>query len=114
MSARDQHRRWPQRDAGIVFWSLSVAATDWQSCHRLARLCTVPNKSVVEAEWDSASYALVSKILRPLIWFGLLEHRRDDSLQAGSENRNLYRKTPLFDRFLKFNVTLEPDRALRH
>ena len=30
------------------------------------------------------------------------------------EKAHFYRKTPLFDRFLKFEVKLEPDDALRH
>ena len=28
--ARGLHHGWPQCDAGIVLWSLSVAANDWQ------------------------------------------------------------------------------------
>jgi hypothetical protein len=33
---------WSQHDAGIVLWSLSVAATDWEPRERLSRLCTIP------------------------------------------------------------------------
>ena len=65
---------WPQRDAGLVRWSLSVAANDWQPRERLSRLCTVPVIGVLEQKWDIASYALEAHILRPLLWFGLLEY----------------------------------------
>src|SRR6187402_1350554 len=33
---------WPQTDIGIVLWSLSVAAGDWQSREKLKRMCTIP------------------------------------------------------------------------
>jgi hypothetical protein len=32
----------PQADIGIVLWSLSVSAGDWQTCEKLTRLCTIP------------------------------------------------------------------------
>ena len=33
---------WPQADIGIVLWSLSVSAADWQTTDKLTRLCTIP------------------------------------------------------------------------
>ena len=39
---------WPQRDIGVVLWSLSVAANQWQSSARLTRLCTIPVNGVIE------------------------------------------------------------------
>ena len=49
-----------------------------------------------------------ARILRPLIWFGLLVSRPE--ARTGAIERHLYRKTPLFDRFLKFDVQIEkPD-----
>src|SRR2546430_11123350 len=32
---------WPQADAGVVLWSLSVCANDWQTREQLTRLCTI-------------------------------------------------------------------------
>jgi hypothetical protein len=106
---------WPQHDAGIVLWSLSVAATDWEPPERLSRLCTIPIIGVLDDQsWDKASFAMEAQILRPLLWFGLLEHREEhiDSDQFG--RRHLYRKTPSFDRFLSFEVTLENASGPRH
>jgi hypothetical protein len=37
-------------------------------------MCTVPIIGVLESEWDIGSYAMEAKILRPLLWFGLLEY----------------------------------------
>jgi hypothetical protein len=111
--SRGLHHGWPQRDAGIVLWSLSVAANDWQPRRHLSRLCTIPINGVLETSWDTASFAMEAQILRPLQWFGLLEHR-DDQIDPHSETRHLYRKTALFDRFLSFDVTLEGAGVPRH
>src|SRR6185369_15217067 len=73
---RGLHHGWPQRDAGVVLWSLSIAASDWQSRERLTRLCTIPISDVLGTTWDTASYAMEARILHPLQWFGLLEHRQ--------------------------------------
>jgi len=111
---RGIHDGWPQADAGVVLWSLSVAATDWQSPKVLSRLCTIPIIGVLESQWDSGSLALQARILRPLVWFGLLEHREEAVEGSRFDRRHFYRKTPLFDRFLTFAVGLERDDAMRH
>ena len=100
---------WPQSDAGIVLWSLCVSANDWQTPEILTRLCTVPvHRRFLESAWDLGSYATEARILRPLVWFGLLEQKSEKA--KGLIDRHLYRKTPLFDRFLKFKVSIErPD-----
>jgi hypothetical protein len=108
------HGRWPQGDIGVVLWSLSVAAGDWQSRERLTRLCTIPINGVIEATWDSGSWAMESRILQPLLWFGLLDHRREPIDGERFLTRHLYRKTRLFDRLISFDVTLEADAAIRH
>lgn len=110
----DRHGQWPQCDVGIVLWSLSAAATDWQSLHRLTRLCTVPTPEVVGSPRDSGSFALLIKVLRPLLWFGLLEHREDAGDWADYEHRAFYRKSALFDRFLRFDVSLNMPTGPRH
>ena len=61
---------WPQQDAGIVLWSLSVAANDWTPPERLARLCTIPINGVLDQKYDKARYALEGVVLRPLNAFG--------------------------------------------
>ena len=104
---RGLHHGWPQHDIGIVLWSLSIAANDWQPPERLTRMCTIPINGVLESTWDTGSHAMEATVLRPLRWFGLLDYRQDDIPERRLEKRHSYRKTPLFDRFLSFDVKLE-------
>jgi hypothetical protein len=77
-------------------------------------MCTIPINGVLDQTWDTASHAMEARILRPLQWFGLLEHREDGTESRRSERRHIYRKTTLFDRFLSFDVTLENGGEPRH
>jgi len=105
---------WPQCDTGIVMWSLSVAAHDWQPVEHLTRLCTVPVGRLLDRDWDTGSFAMDAQILRPLSWFGLLERRTEEPAPGKHERRIFYRKTALFDRFLSFDVRLESAGTQRH
>ena len=105
---------WPQSDVGVVLWSLSAAASEWQSRERLTRFCTIPINGVLESTWDVGSSAMEARILRPLLWFGLLEHRNEEPSAAEFGNRYSYRKAPLFDRFVTFDVRIEGPSFLRH
>lgn len=111
---RGLHGRWPQGDVGVVLWSLSVAANDWQSPERLTRLCAIPIHSVLATEWDSSSMAMEARILRTLHWFGLLDHKREAIEGQRFGERHFYRKTRLFDRFLSFDVKTEASATMRH
>jgi hypothetical protein len=105
---------WLQRDAGIILWCLSVSANDWQSPTRLSRLCAIPINRVLDQKWDTASYAMEAQMLRPLQWFGLLEHREVKSDTDMFAQQHFYRKASLFDRFLSFEVRMEGAGAMRH
>ena len=111
---RGLHGDWPQSDIGVLLWSLSVAANDWESPERLTRLCTIPINGVLEAQWDAGTMAMEARVLRPLWWFGLLEYRREEIPGRQFEASHFYRKTPLFDRFLSFRVKLETAAGPRH
>ncbi len=102
---RNPIESWPQTDIGVVLWSLSTSGGDWRHSHTLTRLCTVPVIGVLESAWDLGSYLMEARVLRPLMWFGLLESRREGG--AGLGVPRLYRKTPLFDQFVKFSVQIE-------
>jgi hypothetical protein len=102
---------WPQNDVGVVLWSLSASANDWLDRETLTRLCTIPVIGVLESTWDLGSSAMEARILRPLMWFGLLEYPSET--EPGRVDRHLYRQTPLFDQFVKFNVQIERP-ATRH
>src|SRR6266566_2608689 len=98
---------WPQADAGVVLWSLSVCANDWQSAEKLTRLCTIPEPTMLSGTWDRTPYAMEAKILRPLLWFGLLEHRSEKLPSSRFGEHHFYRKTELFDRLLAFDVQVD-------
>ena len=105
---------WPQTDIGIVLWSLSVSAGDWQSSDKLTRLCTIPEPAMFSGTWDRTSYAMEATILRPLLWFGLLEHRSEKIAEGRFGEHDLYRKAALFDRMLTFNVAVDSMEGFRH
>jgi hypothetical protein len=102
---------WPQTHTGVVLWCLSAAANDWLDREALTRLCTVPIPRVLGSAWGLGAYAMDARILKPPMWFGLLDSRREGMTRT-TEHR-LYRKTALFDRFVKFTVQVE-QVAMRH
>jgi hypothetical protein len=104
---------WPQNEVGVVLWSLSASAHDWLPREALTRLCASPVIGVLESQWDFGSSAMEARILRPLWWFGLLEARSQEKSATEFAGSRLYRKAPLFDRFLQFDVQIERSRV-RH
>ena len=112
--SRGMHGSWSQRDIGVLLWSLSVAAADWQPPEKLTRLCTIPVNGVLQASWDTGSLTMEARILRPLLWFGLLEHRAEKAPDARLAKRRYYRKAPLFDRFFTFDIHTEQPETARH
>jgi hypothetical protein len=98
---------WPQADIGIVLWSLSVSAGDWQTREKLTRLCTIPELAMLTGAWDRSAFAMEARILRPLLWFGLLEYRSEKIPDSRFGARHYYRKAALFDRLLTFDVKME-------
>jgi hypothetical protein len=105
---------WPQQDAGVVLWSLSVCADEWQSPEKLTRLCTIPEPAMLSDTWDRTRYVMEAKILRPLLWFGLLEHRGEEIPGSRFGQHHFYRKAELFQRLLAFNVQVNRSEGARH
>src|SRR5262245_14035024 len=105
---------WPQADAGVVLWSLSVCADEWHSPEKLTRLCTIPEPAMFSVTWDRTPYAMESKILRPLLWFGLLEHRSEEILGSRFFRHHFFRKAELFERLLAFDVHVNRSDGARH
>src|SRR5947209_3412333 len=98
---------WPQADIGIALWSLSVSAGDWQTSEKLTRLCTIPEPATLTGTWDRSAFAMEAKILRPLLWFGLLEYRSEKLPDSRFETLHYYRKAALFDRLLALDVKMD-------
>ena len=101
--------RWPQDDIGVILWGLSNVAGEWQSVDTLRALTTVRDDAVARMHWNAEGSMFVGRVLGPLRWFGLLEYRGPaETFEVG------WRKTPLFDRFLSFDVGLARDRREPH
>ncbi len=111
---RGIHGSWPQGGVGAPFWSLHVAATRWLNAEELTRLCVIPVREVIEANWDTGSLMMEARILRPLVWFGLLDTRAESTSGIAGNVRHFYRKTTLFDRFLSFDVRIDPPSTVFH
>jgi len=105
---------WPQTDIGIVLWSLSVSADDGQPVEKLTRLCTIPEVRILSETWDMSPLAMEARIRRPLLRFGLLEHRSDKMPDRLLTARNYYRKATLFNRLLTFDVKMDYSEGARH
>src|SRR5438128_7369804 len=104
---------WPQSEVGVILWSLSTSAHDWLPRETLTRLCASPVIGVLESPWDFGSSAMEARILRPLVWFGLLESRTRAKSATELVDPHLYRKAPLFDRFVKFAFQMQGSE-IRH
>jgi hypothetical protein len=64
--------------------------------------------------WDRTAYAMEAKILRPLLWFALLEHRSEATSGSRFSRHHFYRKGKLFERLLSFDVHLDRSEGARH
>ena len=101
--------RWPQDDIGVILWGLSNVAGEWQSVDTLRALTAVRDDAVAKMHWNAEGTMFVGRVLGPLRWFGLLEYRGPpETFEVG------WRKTPLFDRFLSFDVRLARDCGAPH
>ena len=93
---------WPQQQIGLALWALSTTGYWWQSTEGLMRLSVLPDERVSgEPAWVARTL-FAWRVLRPLLWFGLVECREDG---ADLEDAS-WRKSPLFERFLRFSADL--------
>ena len=97
-----------------MLWSLSVSAGEWQTSEKLTRLWTIPESDILLGTWDRSAHAMEARILRPLMWFGLLEYRGEKIGNSRFEARHYYRKAALFDRLLAFNIKIDFAKGPRH
>ena len=94
---------WPQPQVGLALWSLSTTGDQWQDSETLMRLSVLPDEAVLRNPDWVAPVLFVLRVLRPLRWFGLVECRSEDAARRG---HGVWRKTPLFDRFVRFDPNL--------
>jgi hypothetical protein len=104
---------WPQHHMGVILWSLSVTAHSWSSAADLMPACTIMQTIEDPIAPDYPEFAMTTRILRPLSWLGVLDSRKPEN----SPGRGLdddFRKGPLFDQLLGFEVEMKGTHAARH
>jgi hypothetical protein len=85
---------------------------DWVTLVDFASWC-LPIEAIqtyrISPQYDACFY-LMSKVVRPLLWLGLLERKPEQDTTRIEER--LYRKTPLFDRFIRIMMGQSGGRAI--
>ncbi len=104
---------WPQHHMGVILWSLSVTAHEWSSAGTLTESCTVMETLLEVPAQDLPEFAMVSRVLRPLTWLGLLESRKQ-APRAGWGFDEDFRIVPLFRQLVGFRVEMQGAQAARH
>jgi hypothetical protein len=98
-----------QGSAAVILWRLQMVTHDWFPLKQLPRevfLTQVSEQVRAASIWPEVEQdVLRSEVLRPLLWFGLLECDHTDDEYHGRDVVLKYRKTPRFDRFLSFIYT---------
>jgi len=93
----------------LLLWQMGVHARDWISVEELASRILPPgmggDPEDREGGWNSGAIDLQSKVLLPLLDFGILEARQSGEPQGNrkTQESTLMRTTPLFHRFLQFH-----------
>ncbi len=104
------HERFPidHDDADFVHFLgvIQNRLDDWVPMTELAGWC-LPLDLITNYRFspvEDACYYLLSRLMRPLTWLGMIE-LHPDTERYGSIYDRRYRKTPLFGLFLHFNFT---------
>lgn len=106
---------WPQTSIGVALWSISVSAHAWSRKETLTRQCAPPDDGLLdEQRWDVGSAMFEHRVLRPLVWLGLLEMKEVKVPERPYSRNYLYRKSPEFDKILAFDIELEEAVGTRH
>lgn len=104
---------WPQHHMGVILWSLSVTAHDWSSAGKLMEASTIMETLDEVPRPDLPAFAMVSRVLRPLTWLGVLESRKQKR-HSGWGFDDDFRKVPLFGQLVDFEVAMKGAEAARH
>jgi hypothetical protein len=86
----------------LILYLIGQFCTDWRPADALMRSVAVPMNELTRPQYPKLPVlAFETRVLRYLCWFGLME---TDRSAANDEWRQpqLYRKTALYDRMLRF------------
>ncbi len=104
---------WPQHHVGVILWSLSVTAHQWSNAAALMHACTIMDTLDNVPRPDLPEFAMVSRVLRPLTWLGVLEGRKKKRQSGWGFDEDL-RKVPLFGQLMEFEVSMNEFNGARH
>ncbi|MCZ8035914.1 MAG: hypothetical protein O9288_14275 [Novosphingobium sp.] len=105
---------WPQHHMGVILWSLSVTAHGWSGVADLMSACTIMETLEDVARPDLPEFAMVSRVLRPLTWLGVLEGQKQKR-QSGWGFDDAFRTAPVLAQLVAFEVDMQgAETAARH
>jgi hypothetical protein len=86
----------------LILYLIGQFCTDWREPGPLMRSVTLPAKELTAPKYPGLPIAAFeARVLRYLCWFGLMEKARP-AANDDWQQPHLYRKTPLYDRMLRF------------
>jgi len=94
---------WPNLQIGVVLYCLTMVDDKWVPKDTLMKLTAIPDKRFWETPRDLPEFAFHARILRPLWWLGLLEHRIVKDSEANTEVTE-FKKIKSFDKIFKFHI----------
>ncbi|WP_108048878.1 hypothetical protein [Bosea sp. 124] len=104
---------WPQHHMGVILWSLSVAAHPWSKADDLMSACTIMETLDEVPDNDLPAFAMMSRVLRPLTWLGVLASRKQ-MRRSGWGLDEEFRKASLFDQLVEFEVKMKGAEGAWH
>jgi len=109
---RDDRHPGLQQTVAYSFYTLRTCARDWSSPEALAAAAWLESAKDPPTEWEAANvdfrhWAFRHRVLDPLVQFALLEERVLPTEEKWIERVEM-RTTPLFDRFLRFDLRGAP------
>lgn len=115
--SRDDRHPGLQSTVAYTFYKLRTEARTWKSSQALAESAWLESAKDPRTEWevfddaDYRHYTLRHRVLDPLVQFGLLEDRAIPTDSAWRKDIE-YRVTPLFNRFMRFEIERAAGRDL--
>jgi hypothetical protein len=100
---------WPQDHIGVTLWALSACALQWSHQDELMAATTLSHSTRGQVDSERLR-AFGLRVLRPLVWLGLLE--MEQPWEFGDRMKRV-RKSPLLDKTFAFDVTLRDQPAGR-
>lgn len=94
---------WPNLQIGVVLYCSSLIGDEWIDEEKIMKMTAIPDTRFWQTPRDLPEFAFHTRILRPLWWFGLLEHRvRKDSDTKWEVEQ--FKKTKAFNDVFSFRI----------